>query len=84
MGPPAPEGHCPCQRTPSGPSSRSPWDPLKDVAQFEQDGVLHTVRRETMAHQTTLLGSPGPRHQVSSPRVPARAPPQRQEGTVGV
>uniref|UniRef100_A0A8C7ARQ4 Oxysterol-binding protein n=1 Tax=Neovison vison TaxID=452646 RepID=A0A8C7ARQ4_NEOVI len=46
---------------------RSPWDPLKDVAQFEQDGVLHTVRRETMAHQTTLLGSPGPRHQGPGP-----------------
>ncbi|XP_059254923.1 oxysterol-binding protein-related protein 5 isoform X2 [Mustela nigripes] len=45
----------------------SPWDPLKDVAQFEQDGVLHTVRRETMAHQTTLLGSPGPRHQGPGP-----------------
>ncbi|XP_022363352.1 oxysterol-binding protein-related protein 5 isoform X2 [Enhydra lutris kenyoni] len=46
---------------------RSPWDPLKDVAQFEQDGVLHTVRRETMAHQTTFLGSPGPRHQGPGP-----------------
>jgi len=46
---------------------RSPWDPLKDIAQFEQDGVLHTVRRETMAHQTTFLGSPGPRHQGPGP-----------------
>uniref|UniRef100_A0A452SVC6 Oxysterol-binding protein n=1 Tax=Ursus americanus TaxID=9643 RepID=A0A452SVC6_URSAM len=61
---------------------RSPWDPLKDIAQFEQDGVLHTVRRETMAHQTTFLGSPGPRHQVSSSRVPTWARPQQQEGTV--
>ncbi|KAJ8795617.1 hypothetical protein J1605_002379 [Eschrichtius robustus] len=45
----------------------SPWDPLKDIAQFEQDGVLHTLRRETMARQTTFLGSPGPRHQGSGP-----------------
>ncbi|XP_061058233.1 oxysterol-binding protein-related protein 5 isoform X5 [Eubalaena glacialis] len=45
----------------------SPWDPLKDIAQFEQDGVLHTLQRETMARQTTFLGSPGPRHQGSGP-----------------
>ncbi|XP_060014232.1 oxysterol-binding protein-related protein 5 isoform X2 [Lagenorhynchus albirostris] len=45
----------------------SPWDPLKDIAQFEQDGVLHTLQRETMAGQTTFLGSPGPRHQGSGP-----------------
>nr|XP_015100315.1 oxysterol-binding protein-related protein 5 isoform X4 [Vicugna pacos]XP_031546906.1 oxysterol-binding protein-related protein 5 isoform X4 [Vicugna pacos] len=44
-----------------------PWDPLKDIAQFEQDGVLHTLQRETMAHQTTFLGSPGPRHQGPGP-----------------
>ena len=41
------------------PPSCSPWDPLKDIAQFEQDGVLHTLQRET-----AFLGSPGPRHQV--------------------
>ncbi|CAK7308496.1 Oxysterol-binding protein-related protein 5 [Vulpes lagopus] len=46
---------------------RSPWDPLKDIAQFEQDGVLYTMRRETMAHQTAFLGSPGPRHQGPGP-----------------
>uniref|UniRef100_A0ABI7W5W1 Oxysterol-binding protein n=1 Tax=Felis catus TaxID=9685 RepID=A0ABI7W5W1_FELCA len=61
---------------------RSPWDPLKDIGQFEQDGVLHTVQRGTTAHRTAFLGSPGPRHQVSSPRVPARGRPQRREGTV--
>lgn len=44
--------------------SHSPWDPLKDIAQFEQDGVLHTLQRGTMAGQTAFLGSPGPRHQV--------------------
>ena len=42
--------------------SHSPWDPLKDIAQFEQDGVLHTLQRETMAGQTAFLGSPGPRN----------------------
>ena len=46
------------------PPSHSPWDPLKDIAQFEQDGVLHTLQRGTMAGQTAFLGSPGPRHQV--------------------
>ncbi|XP_057581658.1 oxysterol-binding protein-related protein 5 isoform X3 [Hippopotamus amphibius kiboko] len=52
--------------------NHSPWDPLKDIAQFEQDGVLHTLQRETMARQTTFLGSPEPRHQVSTtPRAPA-------------
>nr|XP_044605919.1 oxysterol-binding protein-related protein 5 [Equus asinus] len=45
----------------------SPWDPLKDIAQFEQDGVLHTLQRETMAGQTTFLGSPEPRHQGPGP-----------------
>uniref|UniRef100_A0A8C0PPU9 Oxysterol binding protein like 5 n=1 Tax=Canis lupus familiaris TaxID=9615 RepID=A0A8C0PPU9_CANLF len=61
---------------------RSPWDPLKDIAQFEQDGVLYTMRRETMAHQTAFLGSPGPRHQVSSPSSPAWGGPPQREGTV--
>ncbi|XP_053058747.1 oxysterol-binding protein-related protein 5 isoform X5 [Acinonyx jubatus] len=42
---------------------RSPWDPLKDIGEFEQDGVLHTVQRGTAAHRTAFLGSPGPRHQ---------------------
>ncbi|XP_042814580.1 oxysterol-binding protein-related protein 5 isoform X1 [Panthera tigris] len=46
---------------------RSPWDPLKDIGQFEQDGVLHTVQRGTMAHRTAFLGSPGPRHQGPGP-----------------
>ncbi|XP_021120103.1 oxysterol-binding protein-related protein 5 isoform X2 [Heterocephalus glaber] len=44
-----------------------PWDPLKDIAQFEQDGVLHTLERETMAHQTTFLGSPGSGHKRPGP-----------------
>nr|XP_021532705.1 oxysterol-binding protein-related protein 5-like [Aotus nancymaae] len=44
---------------------RSPWDPLKDIAQFEQDGILRTLRQEAVARQTTFLGSPGPRHEVS-------------------
>ena len=57
------------------PPSRSPWDPLKDIAQFEQDGVLHTLQRETMAGQTAFLGSPGPRHQVRTTPGPAWAPP---------
>lgn len=52
----------------SAPSSHSPWDPLKDIAQFEQDGVLHTLQRETMTLQTRFMGSPGPRCQVSTPR----------------
>uniref|UniRef100_A0A8D1ZUI6 Oxysterol-binding protein n=1 Tax=Sus scrofa TaxID=9823 RepID=A0A8D1ZUI6_PIG len=47
--------------------NHSPWDPLKDIAQFEQDGVLHTLQRETMARQTVFLGSPGPRHQGPGP-----------------
>ncbi|ELW71937.1 Oxysterol-binding protein-related protein 5 [Tupaia chinensis] len=45
----------------------SPWDPLKDIAQFEQDGILHTLQRETMARQATFLSSPGPRHQRPGP-----------------
>ncbi|XP_042528510.1 oxysterol-binding protein-related protein 5 [Dipodomys spectabilis] len=47
--------------------NHSPWDPLKDMAQFEKDGVLHTQRRETMVHQATLLGSPGPGHERPGP-----------------
>lgn len=58
---------------PSGPSSCSPWDPLKDIAQFEQDGVLHTLQRETQARQARFVGSPGPRRQVSTPKGPARS-----------
>nr|XP_060463534.1 oxysterol-binding protein-related protein 5 isoform X1 [Panthera onca] len=46
---------------------RSPWDPLKDIGQFEQHGVLHTVQRGTTAHRTAFLGSPGPRHQGPGP-----------------
>ncbi|XP_004713661.2 oxysterol-binding protein-related protein 5 isoform X3 [Echinops telfairi] len=41
----------------------SPWDPEKDVAQFEQDCVLHTLRRG--AHQSRPLHSPGPGHKRS-------------------
>ncbi|XP_048216979.1 oxysterol-binding protein-related protein 5 isoform X2 [Perognathus longimembris pacificus] len=44
-----------------------PWDPLKDIAQFEKDGVLHTQRRETMARQASLLGSPGPGRERPGP-----------------
>ncbi|XP_062948938.1 oxysterol-binding protein-related protein 5 isoform X2 [Cynocephalus volans] len=47
--------------------NRSPWDPMKDITQFEQDGILHTLQRETMACQTTLLGSPGSRHERPGP-----------------
>ncbi|XP_054295490.2 oxysterol-binding protein-related protein 5 [Pongo pygmaeus] len=45
----------------------SPWDPLKDIAQFEQDGILRTLQQEAVARQTTFLGSPGPRHERSGP-----------------
>ncbi|XP_011240326.1 oxysterol-binding protein-related protein 5 isoform X1 [Mus musculus] len=44
----------------------SPWDPLKDIAQYEQDGILHTLQRETMSGQTTFLGSPDSRHKRPS------------------
>uniref|UniRef100_A0A2I3I032 Oxysterol binding protein like 5 n=1 Tax=Nomascus leucogenys TaxID=61853 RepID=A0A2I3I032_NOMLE len=44
-----------------------PWDPLKDIAQYEQDGILRTLQQEAVARQTTFLGSPGPRHKRSSP-----------------
>ncbi|KAI5278604.1 Oxysterol-Binding Protein-Related Protein 5 [Manis pentadactyla] len=47
--------------------NRSPWDPLKDIVQFEKDGVLHTLQRGTMAPQTSFLGSPEPRHQGPGP-----------------
>ncbi|XP_005384280.1 PREDICTED: oxysterol-binding protein-related protein 5 isoform X2 [Chinchilla lanigera] len=47
--------------------NHSPWNPLKDIAQFEQDGVLHTLQRETMAHQTNFLGSPGSGHKRPGP-----------------
>ncbi|XP_023566455.1 oxysterol-binding protein-related protein 5 isoform X2 [Octodon degus] len=55
-----------------------PWDPLKDIAQFEQDGVLHTLQRETMTHhQTTFLGSPDSRHERRGPdRRPRKASDQ--------
>ncbi|EPY87592.1 oxysterol-binding protein-related protein 5 isoform 2 [Camelus ferus] len=57
-----------------------PWDPLKDIAQFEQDGVLHTLQRETMAHQTTFLGSPGPRHQPLLHQLGACCAHSREDG----
>lgn len=47
--------------------NHSPWNPLKDIAQFEQDGVLHTLQRGTMAHPSTFLGSPGSGHERSGP-----------------
>uniref|UniRef100_H0XB33 Oxysterol-binding protein n=1 Tax=Otolemur garnettii TaxID=30611 RepID=H0XB33_OTOGA len=47
--------------------NRSPWDPEKDIAQFEQDGILQTLRREDVALQTPFQGSPGPRHERSGP-----------------
>ncbi|XP_016072589.1 PREDICTED: oxysterol-binding protein-related protein 5 [Miniopterus natalensis] len=47
--------------------NHSPWDPLKDIAQFEQDGVLRTLQRESLTRQTRLVGSPGPRHQGPGP-----------------
>ncbi|XP_076971511.1 oxysterol-binding protein-related protein 5 isoform X2 [Tamandua tetradactyla] len=42
--------------------NHSPWDPTRDVAQYEEDGVLHTLRREPVTGQTTFLGSPGTGH----------------------
>uniref|UniRef100_A0A8C9QN99 Oxysterol-binding protein-related protein 5 n=1 Tax=Spermophilus dauricus TaxID=99837 RepID=A0A8C9QN99_SPEDA len=45
----------------------SPWNPLTDVTQFEQDGVLHTLQRETVAHKTTFLGSPESGRERSGP-----------------
>uniref|UniRef100_G1TYQ0 Oxysterol binding protein like 5 n=1 Tax=Oryctolagus cuniculus TaxID=9986 RepID=G1TYQ0_RABIT len=46
---------------------RRPWDPAKDIAQYEQDGILHTLQRETLARETPFLGSPGRRHQRPGP-----------------
>ncbi|XP_054999424.1 oxysterol-binding protein-related protein 5 isoform X1 [Sorex araneus] len=43
-----------------------PWDPRKDVAQFERDGALHTLQRGTPAHQGRAPGSPGRRHKRAS------------------
>ena len=48
-------------------SSHSPWDPLRDIAQFEQDGVLHTLQRESPSPHTRVEASPGPGRQVSTP-----------------
>ncbi|XP_036991242.2 oxysterol-binding protein-related protein 5 isoform X1 [Artibeus jamaicensis] len=45
----------------------SPWDPLRDIAQFEQDGVLYTLQRESPSPQTRVEGSPGPGHQGPGP-----------------
>uniref|UniRef100_A0A8C5L9P8 Oxysterol-binding protein n=1 Tax=Jaculus jaculus TaxID=51337 RepID=A0A8C5L9P8_JACJA len=45
----------------------SPWDPLQDLIQFEQDGILHTLKRETMAGHTAFLGSPGSMRERSGP-----------------
>ncbi|XP_020024391.2 oxysterol-binding protein-related protein 5 isoform X2 [Castor canadensis] len=47
--------------------NHSPWDPLKDIAQYEQDGVLHTLQRETMTLQNPFLGSPGSGHKRPGP-----------------
>uniref|UniRef100_A0A8C9B0A1 Oxysterol-binding protein n=1 Tax=Prolemur simus TaxID=1328070 RepID=A0A8C9B0A1_PROSS len=47
--------------------NRSPWDPTKDIAQFEQDGILHTLQREAAAHQAPFQGSPGPGHERPGP-----------------
>lgn len=46
---------------------RRPWDPAKDIAQYEQDGILHTLQHETLARETPFLGSPGRRHQRPGP-----------------
>ncbi|XP_037694732.1 oxysterol-binding protein-related protein 5 isoform X2 [Choloepus didactylus] len=40
----------------------SPWDPARDVAQYEQDGILHTLRGEPVAGQTAFLHGSGPGH----------------------
>ncbi|XP_006893280.1 PREDICTED: oxysterol-binding protein-related protein 5 isoform X2 [Elephantulus edwardii] len=45
----------------------SPWDPVKDIEQFEQDGILHTLRRTATAHLTPFLCSPGARHKGPGP-----------------
>ncbi|XP_054581464.1 oxysterol-binding protein-related protein 5 [Eptesicus fuscus] len=46
---------------------RSPWDPRKDLAQFEQDGALCTLQRESQPPQARRGGSPGPRRQRPGP-----------------
>ncbi|XP_037373293.1 oxysterol-binding protein-related protein 5 isoform X2 [Talpa occidentalis] len=42
--------------------NHSPWDPRKDIAQFEQDGVLHTLQREAAGRPRRQ--GPGPRRQL--------------------
>ncbi|KAM5317304.1 oxysterol-binding protein-related protein 5 [Glossophaga mutica] len=54
--------------------NHSPWDPLRDITQFEQDGVLYTLQRESLSPQARVEGSPGPRHQVSTPGPLPRLP----------
>lgn len=50
-------------------ADHSPWDPRKDLAQYEQDGALCTLQRERPppSPQARLGGSPGPRHQRPGP-----------------
>nr|XP_019611222.1 PREDICTED: oxysterol-binding protein-related protein 5 isoform X3 [Rhinolophus sinicus]XP_019611224.1 PREDICTED: oxysterol-binding protein-related protein 5 isoform X3 [Rhinolophus sinicus] len=60
--------------------NHSPWDPLKDIAQFEQDGVLHTLQRETMTLQTRFMGSPGPRCQGPGPDLRLRKASDQPSG----
>ncbi|KAG8522565.1 LOW QUALITY PROTEIN: Oxysterol-binding protein-related protein 5 [Galemys pyrenaicus] len=45
--------------------NRSPWDPRKDVAQFERDGVLHTLTRQA-------TGRPRRQHGAQAQRVGVR------------
>nr|KAF6272249.1 oxysterol binding protein like 5 [Pipistrellus kuhlii] len=44
-----------------------PWDPRKDVAQYEQDGALCTLQRDSRPPQARRGGSPEPRHQRPGP-----------------
>uniref|UniRef100_A0A671FUH3 Oxysterol-binding protein n=1 Tax=Rhinolophus ferrumequinum TaxID=59479 RepID=A0A671FUH3_RHIFE len=60
--------------------NHSPWDPLKDIAQFEQDGVLHTLQRETMTRRTRFVGSPGPRCQGTGPDLRLRKASDQPSG----
>lgn len=60
--------------------NHSPWDPLKDIAQFEQDGVLHTLQRETMTLQTHFMGSPRPRCQGPGPDLRLRKASDQPSG----
>ncbi|XP_007947522.1 oxysterol-binding protein-related protein 5 [Orycteropus afer afer] len=46
---------------------RSPWDPEKDLLQFEENGILHTLRRTAVARLTPFLHSPGPRRKGPGP-----------------